>query len=518
MRLTLNVYLLRKKIFPSQALDLTDFHAVAQIPIGYGASGTLLVRSSHAQPEWLKILSSLVGGINNVYSSAAVQGLLSLRHKQRWFVITFGHAWQRIDLRFVEPDFGVRCVLNLAEPNSLRSIRRDRVADASIQAIEQRAENDEISGFGMDIERDMLRGVKAQVDEAYGFGAHVVGADAFKGTVDLSGDTILRFCRRALGFYGRSSVSKKFAWFDKIKAVKDLSVISKLENRLARAVSLGVRSITLTIPDLLAWDQYDTFSFARTKRGQLPVAEDLTIKQWRGAHTSGRLSIKDLDDGYVFAYKSGQLHLVEKWPLRRCINATVKCEGGTFVTQRGDWYRVEPDFVKQTDIAVSSISLDKIRFPKLESLTETEGNYNIRVSKSFASRYFYLDRRLVKVVGKSSIEVCDLLRFDGAMVCIKPWGGKSESLSHLFQQAVVSAQLISSHPPFLEGVDKVITSPGYKRIWVAEGKKTSGGVYVLGVIRGVPKEQLPFFAKVALVNCALALTQMRFDVRYAVIK
>lgn len=518
MGLAINVYLLRKGALPSDALDLTDFQPVAQVPVGFGATGTLHIRTSGAQPEWLQALSQLSGGIPGGYSTSSVQGLLPLRYKQRWFVATFGHAWQRVASHLVEPDFGVRCVLNLAEPNALRSIRRDRVADASIQAIEQRAENDGIAGFGMDIERDLLRGVKAQVDESFGFGAHVAGADAFKGTIDLSSDTLLGFCRRALGFYGRRGVARKFSWFDKIRAVKDPYLLEKLEGRLVKAISLGVRSITLTIPDLLAWDQYDTFSFERARRRALPVSEPLTIKQWRSAHVAGRVSAEHVQDARVYAYKSGHYHLVEKWALRICINATIKCAGSTFVTQRGSWYQVEPDFVKQTDAAVGSIPVDNVRFPRLASASETEGAYNERVAQSFGSRYCYLDRQLVQVVGRSSIEVCDLLRFDGAMVCVKPWGGKSASLSHLFQQAVVSGQLISSHPPFHKGVDAVISKPAYKAIWAAECGKSSGGVYILGTIRGVAKEQLPFFAKVALVNCVRSLTQMRFEVRYAVIR
>lgn len=516
MRLALNVYLLKKSSRLHEALDLNGFTPIGQVNVGAGKTSALYVRTSGSQPEWMRAMYALSQGFNNTYGSSSVQGLLPLRHKQRWFVITFGHSWQRVSLKHIEPGFGTRCVLNLAEADSLRSIRRDRVADASIQAIEQISDGDEISGFGMDIERDLLRGVKAQVDERHRFGFSVVGGDSFKGTIDFEADSLIGFCRRALRSFGRNDLSRKFPWFDKIKAVTDPSVTEALDERLAKAVSLGVRSVSLTVPDLLSWDQYDTFSFRASRRGAFPVAEPLTIGQWRSAHCQGKVSIDAIARANVYAYKSGAAHLVEKWPLRACIGATIKFRGQVFVTQRGSWFRVEPSFVKQTNQFVADVAVDSKYFPRLASASETEGDYNTRVSRSFGSRYLLLDRKLVRVVDRSSVEVCDLLRIDRALVCVKPWGGSSGSLSHLFNQAIVSAQLLRSSDEFCASVDALIPSGRFKDVWqkcVDEPRAT----YVLAILRGVPATSLPFFAKVALVNCVRSLRQMRIDLRYAII-
>ncbi|MCW0389197.1 hypothetical protein NB722_003736 [Xanthomonas sacchari] len=515
--LPLNIYLLKKGRLPDNQIDLSDFKATISIPVDKNYYSTLYFKVSGSEPEWITSLKSIANSDIDFAKSASPQAILFIRHKQRWFVATFGHAWQKAASADIEPDFGTRCVLNIAKTESLSSIRRDRVADSAIQAIEQIPESDDISRFGMDVERDILRGVKAKVDKSYRFGHSVVGGDSFKGTIDLSSDSIGAFCRRALKCYGRKDISVNFPWFDKIKPINDDAIIDKLETRLARAISLRVKFITLSVPELLAWDEFDAYSFTKLRKGHLPVSEPLTIEQWRNAHVTGRVIPSTLRSSSVYAYKAGQTHLSRKWDIRQCINATIKFKTETYITQLGKWYKVDNNFVKEIHERVALIPSEKRRFPKLKYTGESEGDYNKRIGNSFRSRYYYLDKDLIPVVGRSSIEVCDLLRFDGSMVCVKPWGGRSQDLSHLFQQAIVAGQLLADHPPFIAGVSNKILNPRFKAIWDKEATKKSGARFVLAIIRGVPKERLPFFAQVALVTCFRNLREMRFDVSYAVI-
>lgn len=511
--IALNVYLLKKGRYPFKEIDLDGFKPAFEVRVGPEQTSMVYFKMSGGEPDWLKSLKSISSFAGNVGESKSPQAMIFVRSRQRWFVLTFGQAWQKVSNTEIVPDFGTRCVLNIAHADSLVSIRRDRIATSSIQAIEQIPDADDIQRFGLDVEQDMLRGVKARVDESYGFGSAVVGGDSFKGVVDLDSDSMLSFCRRALRHYGKSKIATNFEWYDKISPAPDHKVPA-LERRLARALSLGVRAITFSIPAFLAWDEYDTFCFKVGKRGHQPVSEPLDPLHWRKAHVTGRVTESVLSNSYVYAYKLGNSYLVKKWPLRKCVNATVRLGSETYVTQSGAWYRVASDFVQQIEQLVDSIPTDNHRYPALRA-AEDEGSYNKRIAMSFASRYFCLDRNNVHVTGRSYIEACDLLRYDGSFICVKPWGGKSQQLSHLFQQAVVSGQLISSHPPYVAGVENAIGSANYGQIWRREAGKVSGATFVLALIRGVPKERLPFFAKVGLASCVRSMRQMRFVVKYA---
>ncbi|WP_080960715.1 DUF6119 family protein [Xanthomonas arboricola] len=513
-RVATNIYLLKKGRNPFEEIKIDDFTPVFEIPVGNSKKAMLYFKISGGEPDWLLALKDLSGFTGAIGASSSPQAMLFVRSGQRWFVITFGHAWQRVANAGIISDFGSRCVLNMADPDSLVSIRRDRIASDSLQAIEQIPDKDEIHRFGMDIEQDLLRGVKARINYSLGFGEMVVGSESFKCTIDLEKIKIIELCRRALNFYGRNTVAKNFDWFNKIRNETDENKIKHLEIRLARSISLGLKTVILNIPDLLAWDQYDIFSYKKSKKGSYPTSEPLDAIHWRKAHAKGKVTPQIIHDSCVYAYKSGQTHLVTKWPLRKCLNATVKLGKELYVTQSGAWYKVANDFLYETDQSIAKIPLDNRRYPKIKT-SETEGQYNKRLSTEFKSRYFHLDKNLIHVTGRSYIEVCDLLRYDGALICIKPWGGRSQDISHLLQQAIVSGQLLASHPPYTLGVRQKFATSGFKKIWDREATKKSDAVFVLTLLRGCKKENLPFFAKVALVSCVRNLTQMRYRVMYA---
>lgn len=79
---------------------------------------------------------------------------------------------------------------------------------------------------------------------------------------------------------------------------------------------------------------------------------------------------------------------------------------------------------------------------------ETEGLYNIRLVEDNPSSRILMDKKTVYHGGYGSqVELCDVLVVDGSFIHVKHYGGSS-SLSHLFAQGLVSAQLIKSDDAF----------------------------------------------------------------------
>jgi uncharacterized protein (TIGR04141 family) len=59
-----------------------------------------------------------------------------------------------------------------------------------------------------------------------------------------------------------------------------------------------------------------------------------------------------------------------------------------------------------------------------------------------------LDRRLIRIDGQSAIEACDLFSSEGHFIHVKHRKGGSSPLSHLFGQALVSAECLVREPEF----------------------------------------------------------------------
>ena len=516
MQLTL--YLFAKNYYPLQTLDLGEYSSDFRIRLSEGETTQVFLADSSAAPKWLSELSAVASTPPPMLFASSVKGLFFIRVRRHWMAASFGHSWQMLSNCEIVRDFGTRTVLNLADEKSLRSIRRSRVADAGMQAIEVIPDADSISRFGMDIEQDLLNGVKAKASASCELGNTLNGTESLKIEVDLESKSIRSVCEEAFRIYHRRSYAKSFAWFDNIHAETSPSLIERLNLKLARAVSLGVKSFTMCTPSLLAWDEYDTISYAPQRSRTARVSQELDVRQWRKSLGPIRISVKTLMEKKIYAYKSDTPQVVSSWPVIRCINAQISLDKNTFFLSSGSWFRVEQNYINKVNVAISKIAVEKYTPPKQiinKSLKlEHEGEYNLRIGTSFASRYYLMDKNLVTIIGHSTVEVCDLLRRDGTMICVKPWGGKSSSLSHLFQQAIVSMKLLSGSNQYAADVEAKISDIGFHKSWQ---KARDEPKVVLAILRGIPKESLPFFAKVSLANCERTLREMRCRVSYVVI-
>lgn len=520
-RFPLNVYKLRGEVVdPLSVVDVSGFPHVAEIAIGDGITAKLYYGLSLGTPKWFQVLSSIAKQSLEDMQASSVSAALVAQVGQHHFVLTFGHAWQRVKYNGIESNFGIRCVLNLAEPDSLRAIRRDRVAEATLQAIEQIPDSDEIDRFGMDLEKDLLRGVKAKVDESLGFGAWVAGGDAFKASVDLSSESIAGYLLRCFSLWGLDGYKKNFEWVDNILPIRDDILENRLKIELIRSIENNDRGLILCIPDLLTWDDHDFFSFERKKPKHAPCANHLDLRQWVefAKAEKGEISSEILSDSYIYAYRMDGA-LSEKWPVFQCIHGLVLLDDRSYLAHGGHWFELNKDFVDRVNKKIADIPESNISLPST-TIREREGDYNERVAKESEEKILLMDKKLIHHGGgRSKFEVCDLFTEDGHLICVKPWGGESGNLSHLFLQARNSIELINNDLEYRDKVSRYIehVAPKFLLSWNYICEEPKDAEVVLAILRGCTKDSLPFFAKLSMVSCVEDLRKMRFKATYIVI-
>lgn len=522
-RFAVNVYLLREGIgTPSDVLDFSGLSD--SIPVGVGPENVvanLHYGRTSGPPDWLVKLFQMSPRSTELPQGASISGLLPILAAGRYFILTFGHAWQKIKPNLIESNFGIRCVLNLAETDSLRGIRRDRIAEDTLQAIEQIPDSDDISRFGMDLEKDLLRGVKAKVDPALGFGRWVAGGDSFKTSLDLSKETFATFLDRCFGLYNSQVYKKRFEWVDNIVPLRDAGLVGKLEEKLSELIESKSPAVVMSAPSLLHWDDHDYFSFERKKRGQEPCANSLDVGHWveYAALKGLKINPETLHRECIYAFRQGGQNF-EHWPLIECIHSVVPFDGRIFLAHAGFWFELSPNFVADIERRVEKIRASEAFLPKA-SIKEKEGDYNDRAASNSAGLLLLLDKKLIwHGGGQSRFELCDLLSQDGQLVCVKPWGGGSGSLSHLFYQAKNVATLINRDPDFVMKVRRHISSidSDFVDVWDYICRYPNEAEVVLAVMRGCDKNSLPFFAKLALCDCVDDLRSMRFEASYLAIE
>lgn len=515
-RFPLNIFLLRQGARTDVGVDLP--YAI-ELDIGGERPALLRYGLTTGEPPWLVTLSALaVQPGTEIPQVGSVSGILVVQTYDRNFCVTFGHAWQKLRAEPIEPNFGIRCVLNLAREDSLRAIRRDRVAEETIQAIEQIPDQDGIERFGLDVEKDLLRGVKARVSEDSGFGVWVAGGDSFKATIDLSKETISSFLERVLSLWVKDDYKHKFDWIDNIQPVREEELLDELMDSLVAALLNSTTGFSLCAPELLSWDDFDYFSYEKKKKGQEPTASYLDIEHWLG-YMKGKHPVVDvalLRDSKIYAY-GAEGERSDRWPVLSCINGTLAHNGHTYLLHAGSWYFLSADFVAKVNDKVAKIPVTDLLLPSV-GLKEKEGAYNERASRD--AGLLLMDKKLIMHGGgKSRLEVCDLLSEDAHLVCVKPWGAASESLSHLFLQARHSVTLINNDDVYRVSVRKYIdgVDAKYGLTWEYLCENPKDAEVVLAILRGCKKEDLPFFAKLSLVDCFDELGRMRFKCSYSAI-
>jgi uncharacterized protein (TIGR04141 family) len=115
------------------------------------------------------------------------------------------------------------------------------------------------------------------------------------------------------------------------------------------------------------------------------------------------------------------------------------------------------------------------------------------------------------VGGKSRVEFCDLYSKNKDIIHVKQYGGSS-LLSHLFSQAVVSADCFLHEIAFRQDVNGLLP-PGFKFADPTKAPTPSAYTVCVAIMSKVPGPlEIPFFSKVSLKHAVKSLQKMNFNV------
>lgn len=175
----------------------------------------------------------------------------------------------------------------------------------------------------------------------------------------------------------------------------------------------------------------------------------------------------------------------------------------------GDWYNVEGNYVKEIEAYYAGIPASSLALPKFG--TKTEPTYLAGLGASHPN-LAVMDRKLIMIGnGKSRVEFCDLYSKGLDIVHVKQYGGSSV-LSHLFNQAVVSAECFLYESTFRDKLNHLLPV-GFKlsdTSLAPVAKQHTVCLAIMSKVKG-PLE-IPFFSKVSLKHAVKALRKMDFKV------
>lgn len=477
--------------------------APAAIALSAPLDGYFIPMPARARPPvWAaQIEQILVAAPAGRLTSQSPGGLLVISRGQHRFVITFGHAWQKLKGEWLERDFGRRVALNTIADQGIVEIRTEQVFARWHLASDRAPKATTVDHFGVRFDRDLVATVEGVSADAR-LGTTVRGGTNLRIRVPVVG--VAETLDRAVHQFASTAYRQKWPEIDNLTPVKDSGLEEELEGRLDAdfAADKARQRLVLFTPTIRRDDSLaaESYVFGRLTQDP-PRVPYLTVDSWIN-HLA-----KTGESPSVAGAKVTRLHLLDgaheeinHCSVFECFGYEVSRGGETFILSSGTWYRVVEEFLTKINKAVVGMAKPTIPLPAWKP-TESEGDYNKRCGA--AAPFLHFDEKLIHFGGpQSKFEFCDVMHPKSRTMVFAKIVSRSSGMSHLVEQVRRTSELCFGVDPGyrsrLSGVFKK-HHPKADREWLKTRPRPADFELCLVSLGRAPMD-FPFFAKCALVT------------------
>lgn len=489
----LSIYLIKENL--SNAEDIVESYSIS-IPID-GVGIVYMVRSHLYTPTWIESFFRGIIATDYIFSANARVVLLvpipiDKKDKTRLFALIMGYGKHMLKDNVIEERFGLKVVLNTIRPDSLRRINKVNIGGNQKLSIEQLPLKSEINDFGFDINRDLVSNITGVSDDEDYVTGMLSGGDVLSVTANVDITNVTSFLQKTYQKYSLDKYKNSFGWIDQIQDVRDKALIERLNFALVEAINKESIDIWMAVPDVINWSEIKGFKYCGRD-----VFNDIDIKRLISSFREPFTSIEQLRRKRIVAISSLDDSERYSWSANKCLFGELSVDGNTYCINNGKWYCVDNNFVRQVDSDYQRTTISDIEFDDYTEEFKSEAEYNKAFQDKYQDKYILMDGENISYGGgHSKIELCDILSSEGEFIHIKRYSGSS-TLSHLFSQAAVSAELVIADAQFLSLANQKIEERGNKRFQIhnRRGIKVVFGIISKKKCTNLP--QLPFFSKVS---------------------
>lgn len=290
------------------------------------------------------------------------------------------------------------------------------------------------------------------------------------------------------------------------------SLEDTLNSKAISLINAHDQNIWLAVPEILEWEAVAGFRVG--SKG--PLLDDVCLDMVYPEPEKLPQSYEDLCKTSIFVIGQAEGSVINKWRASECLYGEVEYQGASYCANNGKWYRIDGDYKSSIESRFSKIPLYPTEFPEYFK-GEYEGPYNQRVVEMNSSTELLLDKKTIYYGGRGSqVELCDILCKDGTFIHVKHYQGSS-TLSHLFNQGLVSARLVKADPSFRKCA-QVVLDKIEPNCFKLERDSVKQVVFAIISKYDAVRPEIPFFSKVALDAVCSQLAAMDIDVALARIK
>ncbi len=476
--------------------------------------------STFHDPKWLPFVTHHFTVDARKFKNASAYAVVVLKVENRFFAITLGMGSHLIDMAKIEYNFGLKVAINCIPKNELRQLDLTTPESNSQKTKKQAVKNSAPEEFGINKEKDILRGVVGKLPKDHALGDKIEGKDSVRLSrgVDNS-DELKLVCRTLLRYSAETTYKDHYPWIDNMAIIGDPILIDALYTDLIAAIKgNNLENMQIAPPefvdDLHAYEGFIFTGNNKRKKAcyQFPTMADVVADL-------GAQYLQNLDKDALI--KSCKVHLLtpenEKrfgWPLNRCILWETEKSGGKYVLSDGTWYKIDTDFHAQVCQFFTRATATAINLPDMSSALAKESDYNAHVCTTGQGIYLFdlgHPSAKDKHFCKDKNEICDVYDTRNKRFIHVKMGKSSSSISHLLRQGVFSATALRKDDEARQKFRQHLFTYGCQNTPVPDPFTPSDYTVVFACVVGENLEKdIPFFSKVSLRDAADSLEVMGY--------
>lgn len=446
---------------------------------------------------------------NKVYSSSA-QVLLVLKdvsEHSRTIAFAFGNGRCLLNQEAIERRFGLKTALNLIDPESVKKFSKTKLDSNPKNENSQLSKKAKVSEFGIDISQDLIKGVSGsiKINHIPKFGKNVSGTDSLNLRIRCDITNIRDVANDIINIYYEDDYKKTFGWIDQIQEIKDKQLVQILNDRIVQElIEQNDKKIKIwaSIPDFIDDEDLDGFRIGKNEGALLDDIDKAMIIE----KLNGKIDLAHLKNLYIFAVSAtSEISFLGRWSAYKCLYAEFPEDNQLYLLLDGLWYAVNNDFVREVQNDFNGITYSTEKY--IDYNHKDEAEYNKALASSLEAECY--DANLITLAGYDRIELCDVLTKNGNFIHVKKYAGSSV-LSHLFNQGLVSGELLKTNSNFKKKAEEKIK----KKLGNLSDKKVIFGI----ITRKYDNFDMPFFSKVSFNNVRQRLVGLGYQVEVARIK
>ena len=433
----------------------------------------------------------------------------------RVLVYTFGNGHNILKSDVCEEDFGLQVTLNVIDGKKIKSMMLSSPADHTKQKQEVSSIFSSVQEYDYNATKDLIEKLAGQIKNEYkDFFFSPTGRSSLSLKTKIKKSEIANLSIELIQKY-KSEEYKKYVFLSSINNIKKANKIEQIQldkQLLTKLQNKNFDNIYLADYEVLKPEDFYAYKFGKKIFFNLDIDELKNEDFSKPTSLNRKIKIlkEPLDSNDEIDEKNTESDEVDEgcitWTLKKCLVAEAELNSHVFYLSKGIWYCIEDTFLNDINEKIqkfkcSNTFLDdyyKI-YNKGEmingKLEKCEGLYNIK--NAIGDKKLF-DKKLISYE-KGTIEICDIFDPNENIFFHIKMKNSSSSLSHLWNQGVVSERLAniskSEDNEYKQNFKKIakIDIPTNRKIY-------------FGIISN--SEDLPIFSKITFLNAVSLLKGM----------